>query len=139
MTGDKLHMWFRFKSSASNGLLVWIGEENFVTFNSNQDQLNLNLVNPQTMNLDQITSYQNENQDPINAETNQDGQDKETFTNVDSNQDQLTFSLGDCLSLELKEGRMVLRYNLGSGFAVLNYNSNVTYDDGEWHTVRLTR
>jgi len=54
-------------------------------------------------------------------------------------QDQLSLSLGDCLSLEMKEGRLLLRYNLGSGFGVLKYNSSVTYDDGNWHIVRLAR
>lgn len=54
-------------------------------------------------------------------------------------EDHVTLSLGDYLSLEILEGKLVLRYNLGSGIAVLNYNSNDTFDDGEWHTARLAR
>ena len=92
VTGDKLHMWFRFRSTSRDGLLLWIGEDNLTDLNE---------------------AYVEE--------------------------DLVSLSIGDCLSLEIKDGRLVLRYNLGSGFAELNYNSNDTFDNGEWHTVRLAR
>lgn len=47
--------------------------------------------------------------------------------------------LGDSISLEIQDGRLVLRYNLGSGFAQLTYNSSGRLDDGQWHTVRIYR
>ncbi|KAB7498442.1 Pikachurin, partial [Armadillidium nasatum] len=34
---------------------------------------------------------------------------------------------------EILKSRVVLRYNLGSGFAVLSYNASGDLDDGEWH------
>lgn len=82
MSGDKLHLWLRFRSVSPDGLILWIGSE-----------------------------------DP-----NGDGS-----------------SLGDSFSLELRSGRVVLRYNLGSGFAYLSYNASSDLDDGEWHTLKLAR
>ncbi|KAF2366792.1 EGF-like domain [Trinorchestia longiramus] len=92
VTGDKLHMWFRFRSTAKDGLLIWIGEDYVPEVSE---------------------SYQDDNLSYL--------------------------SLEDSFSLEIKDGKLVLRYNLGSGFAVLNYNGSETYDNGEWHTVRLAR
>jgi hypothetical protein len=92
VTGDKLHMWFRFRSTNKSGLLIWIGENNLADINDSYLEDNLS-----------------------------------------------SFSLEDSFSLEIKDGKLVLKYNLGSGSAVLNYNSSKSYDDGEWHTVRLAR
>ncbi|KAG7172240.1 Pikachurin-like, partial [Homarus americanus] len=87
VSGDKLHLWLRFRALTPDGLLVWAGEED-------------------------------------------DGGD---------NRDILGPPLGDSLSLELQNGRLILRYNLGSGFAQLIYNSSGRLDDGQWHTVRIYR
>ncbi|XP_063584947.1 pikachurin-like [Penaeus indicus] len=86
VSGDKLHLWLRFRSLTPNGLLVWAGEEE---------------------------------------------DDGET--------DILIPPIGDSLSLELQDGRVVLRYNLGSGYARLMYNNSGPLDDGQWHTVRISR
>ncbi|XP_071533608.1 pikachurin-like isoform X2 [Panulirus ornatus] len=87
ISGDKLHLWLRFRSMAPDGLLVWAGEED-------------------------------------------DGGD---------NRDIIGPPLGDSLSLELQDGRLILRYNLGSGFAQLVYNNSGRLDDGQWHSVRIHR
>ncbi|XP_053647666.1 pikachurin [Cherax quadricarinatus] len=87
VSGDKLHLWLRFRSLTPDGLLVWAGEDD------------------------------------------DDGENKEVMLPP----------LGDSLSLELQDGRLVLRYNLGSGFAQLLYNSSKRLDDGQWHTVRIYR
>ncbi|KAK3856781.1 hypothetical protein Pcinc_036911, partial [Petrolisthes cinctipes] len=88
VSGDKLHLWLRFRSLAPYGLLIWAGEEEMDEGSAQADIL---LPPP-----------------------------------------------GDTLSLMLQDGRLVLRYNLGSGFAQLTYNSS-RLDDGQWHTVRIYR
>lgn len=55
------------------------------------------------------------------------------------NRDIIGPPLGDSLSLELQDGRLILRYNLGSGFAQLIYNNSGHLDDGQWHSVRIYR
>ncbi|XP_045584489.2 pikachurin, partial [Procambarus clarkii] len=87
VSGDKLHLWLRFRSLTPDGLLVWAGEED-------DDGDNRDVIGP---------------------------------------------PLGDSLSLELQDGRLVFRYNLGSGYAQLMYNSSGRLDDGQWHTVRIYR
>ncbi|CAL4097885.1 unnamed protein product, partial [Meganyctiphanes norvegica] len=87
ISGEKLHLWLRFRSSHPDGLLVWAGEED-------DDGEPGDLVAP---------------------------------------------PLGDSISLQLQNGRLVLRYNLGSGFAQLSYNESTRLDDGQWHIVRIFR
>ncbi|XP_066961133.1 pikachurin-like isoform X1 [Macrobrachium rosenbergii] len=87
VSGDKLHLWLRFRSLTRDGLLVWAGEEG-------DDGEAADIIGP---------------------------------------------ALGDSISLELQDGRLVLRYNLGSGFAKLVYNTTNRLDDGQWHTVKVSR
>ncbi|KAL7633166.1 UNVERIFIED_CONTAM: hypothetical protein RMT77_016536 [Armadillidium vulgare] len=89
ISGERLHLWLRFRSVLPDGLLLWIGSEDH-----NEEGSLRPLAGP---------------------------------------------LLGDSLSLELKNSRVVLRYNLGSGFAVLSYNATGDLDDGEWHVIKLTR
>ena len=88
ISGDKLHLWLRFRSTALDGLLLWIGS-------------------------DELPDEVNENT-PLSP-------------------------LGDFVSLELKGGRVVLKYNLGSGQAKLIYNGTDSLCEGDWHTLKLTR
>ena len=46
---------------------------------------------------------------------------------------------GDSLTLGLQDGRLTLSYNLGSGLAHLTYNNSGRLDDGQWHTLKLSR
>jgi laminin alpha 3/5 len=55
--------------------------------------------------------------------------------------DGLMFLMGqpkkDFLSIELRDGKVLFQYDLGSGSA--NLQSTATYNDGEWHTVYVNR
>lgn len=90
VSGDKLHLWLRFRSEAPDGLLVWAGEGRGTGFIGGAGSL----LGPPP---------------------------------------------GDSLTLGLQDGRLSLSYNLGSGFAHLTYNNTGRLDDGQWHTVRLSR
>ncbi|KAK8400665.1 hypothetical protein O3P69_002461 [Scylla paramamosain] len=87
VSGDKLHLWLRFRSEAPDGLLMWAGEGHITSSLGG-------LLGPPP---------------------------------------------GDSLTLGLQDGRLSLSYNLGSGFAHLTYNNTGRLDDGQWHTVRLSR
>ncbi|KAK7086587.1 hypothetical protein SK128_027747 [Halocaridina rubra] len=87
VSGDRLHIWLRFRSLTPNGLLIWAGEED-------DDGEAADIIGP---------------------------------------------ALGDCISLELQDGRLVLHYNLGSGYAKLLYNTTNRLDDGQWHNVKVSR
>ena len=54
--------------------------------------------------------------------------------------DGLLFVMGDATdfySIELKEGRLLFQFDLGSGPAILE--SRETFNDGQWHTVTANR
>ena len=60
--------------------------------------------------------------------------------------DGLMFLMGkdrDYLSIEMQDGKVVARYDLGSGPAVLdsaqNQNTPQRYNDGKWHSLYLNR
>ncbi|KAG0713639.1 Pikachurin [Chionoecetes opilio] len=92
VSGDKLHLWLRFRSEAPDGLLVWAGEGHATRFGGAGG--GGGLLGPPS---------------------------------------------GDSLTLGLQDGCLSLSYNLGSGFARLTYNSSGRLDDGQWHTLRLSR
>ena len=54
--------------------------------------------------------------------------------------DGLMFLMGkakDYFSIEMREGKVVARYDLGSGSAILS--SSQTYNDGQWHSIFMNR
>jgi laminin alpha 3/5 len=54
----------------------------------------------------------------------------------------LLFLMGngsDYYSLELRDGRVVYQYDLGSGAAVLETSNGRTFNDGQWHRVDANR
>jgi hypothetical protein len=51
---------------------------------------------------------------------------------------EVTLISGDFLALGIRDGYLHLRYNLGSGEAMLIYNAT-RIDDGNWHRVKATR
>jgi Laminin G domain len=58
--------------------------------------------------------------------------------------DGLMFLMGhskDYFSIEIKEGKVISRYDLGSGSAVLSsaQNSQQNYNDGKWHALYMNR
>lgn len=60
------------------------------------------------------------------------------------NPDGLMFLMGqgkDYFSVEMKDGKVVARYDLGSGSAMLSsaQNSQQNYNDGKWHSLYVNR
>lgn len=65
-----------------------------------------------------------------------------TLTFKTFNPNGLLFVMGDApafYSIELKNGKVLFQYDLGSGAASLESTGNKTYNDGQWHTVVANR
>lgn len=55
-----------------------------------------------------------------------------------SGEDQIGKSIRDFISLGFHGGSLQLRYNLGSGEALIGYNDSRMFD-GRWHFIRVQR